>query len=164
MKRTIQYITGLLFLLSCNSNKQENELTGNWYSCSYAKNGDYIEMFVKENQYRYSSNFGTVTPWSEFKISGDTLIQFDKHSTEDSLITNKAIIEFVDKKQIRLDYLTSDETWVFYKINETIKDNLIDSEILRETMRRSREIKCDDTRTDEEKRKDSLLKEINFQF
>ena len=164
MKRTIQYITGFLFLLSCNSNKQENELTGNWYSCSYAKNGDYIEMFVKENQYRYSSNFGTITPWSEFKISGDTLIQFDKHSTEDSLITNKAIIEFVDENQIKLNYLTSDETWVLHKIDETIKNNITDSMILRETMRRSLEINCVDYRTDEEKRKDSLLKEINFQF
>jgi len=143
-------ITGLLFLLSCTSNKQENKLTGNWYSC--AKNGDYIEMFVKDNQYRYSSNFGTITPWSEFKISGDTLIQFDKHNIEDSLFTNKAIIEFVDKKQIRLDHLTSDETWVFYKIDETIKNNITDSIILRETMHRSLEINCVDYRTDEEKR------------
>ena len=67
-------IIGLSFLLSCYTDKQVNKITGNWYNC--AKNGDYIEMFVKENQYRYSSNFGIITPWSEFKISGDNLIQF----------------------------------------------------------------------------------------
>ncbi|MCD4793057.1 MAG: hypothetical protein K8R54_07495 [Bacteroidales bacterium] len=44
-------ITGLFFLLSCNSNNQENKLTGNWYSC--AKNGDYIEIFIKEINFQF---------------------------------------------------------------------------------------------------------------
>ena len=83
MKRAILIIIAFT-TLNCEFRISKTEISGNWYSC--AKNGDYVEMHIKGNKYKYSTDFGNPTNWNEFEIRSDTLIQYDKYVFEDSIL------------------------------------------------------------------------------
>ena len=162
MKQSIYIAFVLTLIYGCVSVKSESSISGHWYSCT--KNGDYVEMHFKKNEYKYSSYFGIASEWNEFKVEGDTLIQYDKFLFEDSIVTNKAKFHFTDKGELKLEYLTSDESWTFFRIDDSIGD-IEDNSVLRlETIERSKARKCVDHRTEEEKKKDSLDRVIDFQF
>ena len=162
MKRLILIALLLLLIFGCEPAKNDGLISGHWYSCS--KNGDYFEMHIKNNMYKYSSGLGVVSEWNEFKLKGDTLIQYDKFRFEDSIVINKATFYFTDKDELKLEYLTSDENWIFHRINEEV-ENIEDNLVLRdETIERSKARNCIDSRTKEQRSMDSLERVIDFQF
>jgi hypothetical protein len=160
MKQSVYIIFLLTVICGCNSKKNENAISGHWYSC--AKNGDYVEMHIKNNRYKYSSDFGLVSEWNELKVKGDTLIQYDKFLFEDSLLTNKAKFNLTHKDEFKLKYLTSDENWTFSRIDMEIGNIEDNSVLINKTIERSKGRKCSDYRTEEEVKKDSLNGIINF--
>jgi hypothetical protein len=157
------YIIILVILQSCTSSKTEASLTGIWYNC--AKDGYYIEMHILNNQYRYSANrLEYVMKPCEFKLSGDTLIQFNTDLYKDSIVINKAIITFINPNLIKLEYLTSDEIWIITRAEAAISHFNNDSEILNGTKRRAVELPCIDKRSEEERKKDTSHTQIDFVF
>lgn len=152
----------LIIVVSCNSSKTTIDISGNWYSC--ARNGDYIEMFVNDNKYKYSSNFGTITHWDKYQISGDTLIQFNTNLLDDSLFINKALIEKNNDDRFILNYLTSVETWEMHRIKGDINIYKSDKKMLEETLQRAAIIACPDFRPEDEKQEKSIEETIEFQF
>ncbi len=52
---------------------QKNDIIGNWYACS--KDGLYIEMFLKNDEYKFSGSNEIITNWCKYYISNDTLYQ-----------------------------------------------------------------------------------------
>lgn len=162
MKKAIITFLILNTFLSCSTEDNKTKILGSWYSCS--SNGDYVEMHIKENQYKYSTDFGIVTKWNEFEIKGNTIFQYDKYVFEDSTIVNKANLYFLEEGMLTLEYFTSDEDWVFHRLDKAII-NIDDNAILnQETKERSNARKCIDQRTEEEKKKDSLDTQVDFQF
>jgi hypothetical protein len=162
MKQSVYIVFLLTIIYGCEFANNDKVISGHWYSC--AKNGDYIEMHIKNNKYKYSTDFGIASKWNELIVKGDTLIQYDKFLFEDSIVTNKAKFELTDKGELKLEYLTSAESWTFFKIDEQI-GNIEDNLVLRDkTIERSKERKCIDYRTREEINKDSLDGVIDFQF
>lgn len=162
----LSQLIGIIFLLiitcGCESISHDEMILGHWYACS--RNGDYVELHIKDHQYKYSSDFGVVSQWNEFIINGDTLIQYDKFVFEDSIVTYRARLHLTDKGELKLDYFTSDENWTFLKISErprNIENNLI---LKQETLERSRTRKCVDQRTEAEIKQDSLNNIFDFQF
>jgi hypothetical protein len=157
------YIIVLFIIQSCASNKTEESLTGIWYNC--AKDGYYIEMHILNNQYRYSTNrLEYVMKPCELQLSGDTLIQFNTGLYKDSAVINKAIITFINPDQFKLEYLTSDEIWILTRAEAAISDFNNDSEILKGTKDRATELPCIDKRSEEERKKDTLNRQIDFVF
>ena len=147
---------------SCGIRIDKTDISGNWCSCS--KNGDYIELHIKGNQYKHSSDFMNPTNWNKFEIKSDTLIQYDKYIFEDSILVNMAKFQFMKNGELELKYLISDEYWKLKRINKNIQ-NLEDNIILKkETIERSMEAECADKRTNEERKRDSLDMQIDFEF
>ena len=159
---TVSILIVITTILNCGSRISTASLSGNWYSC--AKNGNYIEMHIKESTYKYSTDFGNPTKWNEFEVKSDTLIQYDKFVLEDSIIVNKAKFRFTKNGDLKLQYLTSNENWTFKRIDEEIKDIEDNFSLKKETFERSRKIKRIDQRTNKERGKDSIDMEIDFKF
>ena len=160
MKKSIYIIPVLFIIIGCKPIKNDARFSGHWYSC--AKNGDYIELHIKNNEYKYSTDFGDPTNWNEFEVKGDTLIQYNGFIFEDSTVIDKAKFHFIDKNEFILEYLTSDESWTFQRLDEEIKNVENNLALKNETIERSKIRKCIDNRTDEEK--DSLDVILDFQF
>ncbi len=158
----ILFVFGLLVRFSCEatSNNSKNDF-GNWYSC--ASDGFYLEMITNNNFYRFSSNHGYVSEWSEFKVNGDTLIQYDASTFKDSIIIKKALIKYVNNKELNLFFIESNEHWTFYRIYEKINNIDNNKELTESTKQRANKFKCKDQRTPSEIEKDSS-KVIYFQF
>lgn len=161
MKKAILIIIAFA-MLNCEFRISKPEISGNWYSC--AKNGDYVEMHTKGNKYKYSTDFGNPTNWNEFEIKSDTLIQNDKFVFEDSTIVNVARFQFTQNGDLELEYLTSNEKWTFKKIESKILNVEDDLALKKGTIERSKNTKCIDQRTNEERKKDSLEMQIDFKF
>lgn len=121
-------------------------------------------MHIKGNKYKFSSDFVSPTNWNEFEILKDTFIQYNKYIFEDSLVTNKAIFFFTNKNELKLAYLTSDENWTLHKLTGRIKNVENNLALNNETIKRSKDRKCIDLRTEEEIKKDSLDRYIQFKF
>lgn len=158
MKKIVFTISILLLIFSCKTELKASKISGSWYSCAH--NGDYIEMHIKGNKYKYSMDFAAPINWNEFEIKQDTLFQYNNYIFPDSLIINKATIKFTDNETLKIDYFTSDESWTFKKLNEDIANIENDFKLQLETIQRSKNAKCIDYRTEEEKKRDS----IDFEF
>ncbi|MEI6349010.1 MAG: hypothetical protein WCP69_13775 [Bacteroidota bacterium] len=156
------FICVLIFLNSCIGRPAKNAFSGNWYTCG--KDGTYYELLIKNNLFKFSTNKGLITKWYNFKITGDTLSYEDPYLYKDSVITKKSIIRFNNIDEMRLEYITSNEQWTFYRINEKISDIENDDKLKISTRERGQNADCPDKRTEEERRQDSLIKQINFQF
>ena len=163
--KLIIFLVSIVFLEACSLTKEKNEFSGNWYTCG--KDGLYDELLIKGNKFKQSASNGIITQWCEFKIKGDTFTTFDPYKFKDSVVINKAKITFVNKNEIMLDYITSDEHWTFYRLDESI-NNVDDNDKLgKSTNSRSLKYHCPDLRTKEEKMKDSLergMHSVKFQF
>jgi hypothetical protein len=94
-------------------------------------------------------------------LSGDTLIQFDNYSYKDSMAVYKAIVTFEKPDRISLEYLTSDEHWIFFKTD--VRDLVNDSVLVKGMLSRMEDLPCVGERPDDEKEKDSIPK-IEFVF
>ena len=160
--RTLLFLILFLVVISCNNIKQITSLEGNWYSCS--KRGDYIEFIVKNDSYRYSSNLGIVTPWFKYKINKDTLFQYDTNKVYDSMVIKKSIISFSKNGKLFMNYITSNENWIMFRIDEDISNIQDDDLLLKGTKERSKKINCQDIRRKEEKIQDSINSIIDFRF
>jgi hypothetical protein len=120
-------------------------------------------MITNNNFYRYSSNNGCVSEWSEFLVNGDTLIQYDASTFKDSIMIKKALIKHVNNKELNLFFIESNEHWTFYRIDEKINDIDNNKELTKNTKQRANKYNCKDQRTPSEIEKDSS-KFIYFQF
>lgn len=162
MKKSVYVVLLLTIIVSYQSFRGERNISGHWYSC--AKNGNYVELHFKNNLYKYSTDFGLETEWNEFEIKGDTIIQYDNFLFEDSIVINRAIFKLGDSNELKLEYLSSDETWIFSKIEGEIgntEDNLV---LRNETIERSKQRTCIDYRTKKEIKNDYLDSLIDFKF
>jgi hypothetical protein len=160
--RFLILLFSIIILYSCARGTSKNQFFGNWYSCG--KDGTYYELLIQGNLFKFSTNKGLITEWYNFKITGDTLSYEDPYLLTDSVITIKSIIHFNNVNEMRLEYLTSNEQWTFYRIQEKITDIENDEKLKILTRDRSKKANCLDKRTEEEIRQDSLVKEIYFQF
>ncbi len=131
---------------------------GNWYSCT--EDGFYVEMLTKKNQYKFSAANKIVTPWCQYKISGDTLYQYDTDFIKDSVVVKTAKISYINNDEIELKYITSDETWRFYRMEQNISNLENDSALNLETCKRAKLLNCIDNQANP----DSIQKMIYFQF
>ena len=152
----------IILLCSCATGTTKNKFSGNWYTCG--KDGTYYELLIQGNLFKYSTNKGLITKWYNFKIIGDTLSYEEPNLLADSIITIKSIIHFNNVNEMRLEYITSNEQWTFYRIQEKITDIENDEKLKVFTRDRSKKANCLDKRTEEEIRQDSSVKEIYFQF
>ena len=152
----------MIFLYSCATGTTKNKFYGNWYTCG--KDGTYYELLIKGNLFKYSTNKGLITKWNNYKINGDTLSYEDPTLYKDSLITIKSIIQFNSVDEMSLEFISSNEQWTFYRIQEKITSIEHDDKLKVGTHKRSQNIECPDKRTEEEKSQDSLSKQIYFQF
>ena len=116
----LHIIFSIIILYSCVRGTIKNQFSGNWYSCG--KDGTYYELLIQGNLFKYSTNKGLITEWYNFKITGDTLSYEDLYILADSVITIISIIHFNNVNEMRLEYLTSNEQWTFYRIQEKITD------------------------------------------
>lgn len=159
----LRHLFAILFTLllsSCQTTK--NEFSGNWYTCD--NKGGYFELIIRDHSFKYSTSYGLVTDWYKFNVSGDTLTYADPYLFKDSVITVKSKISFNNDGEMTQNFITSDETWVYHRINESI-ENIDDKEKLKsDTKKRAEQIACPDMRSTEEKQQDSLMKDIYFQF
>lgn len=128
-----------LFTYGCTS-YNKSIVDGHWYTC--AENGDYIEWHMIQKKYCFTSDFGLHSGWGKYQVSGDTLIQFDETTYEDSLVLVKAIIVPVTENQIRLEYNNLNETWILNKINEPVNLYETKEEIKAATILRARSVNC----------------------
>lgn len=151
--------------MSCNSNNSlKYNLTGNWRTCT--NDGSYFELFMTDSSYRFATSYGLMTEWSRYSIKGDTLIQQSKVlniTYPDSFFIAKAIINRTSNESFTLDYLTSNEKWIFHRLEEEIKQNE-PHKILMGINKRADKIDCPDLRTKEEKKQDSLDSLVPFEF
>lgn len=147
-----------LLIIGCKPKASTNTLIGNWYSCS--RSGDYIEMYVVDKKYKYITDFQLPQNWNEYRVSGDTLIQHYFDNILDTTYYSKALIHFVNESQISIDYLTFKEVWVLNKLTNPIIDINNDSLLMAGIKLRSINANCQDQRSHEEKKRDSLI----FQF
>lgn len=147
-----------IILLACSlPNKAASKFAGNWYTCS--KDGLYLECFIKDKFFIFAANNGIITQHENVSIIGDTLIYSDSYLFKDSLVIKKAILHFVSDKQFTLDFPTSNEHWIFYKLAENIPNMDNPEKLLLDIGKRAKKYHCIDTKTG----KDSLEK-IYFQF
>ena len=150
-------------LIGCGfSNIRQDRFSENWYTCS--KDGLYIELLIKANSFKYSASNGLITKYCNFKINYDTLIFSEPNLFEDSIIIKKAMITFISDDQLIMDFITSNEHWTFNKLKEKIFDIDNNEQLLIGTEKRAKKYTCLDTRTKDEKTKDSLDKQIDFKF
>lgn len=162
MKKAILITSILVTIFSCKTKSTNSFIIGNWYGCT--QNGDYIEMHVKGNLYKYSTDFSNPTNWNKFEIKSDTLIQYDKFMYPDSINVNKAILKFSKSEELKLKYFISGESLTLSKLDDKI-ENIENNILLKiETIERSKKVKCSDLRTEKERKKDSLNKIIEFKF
>jgi hypothetical protein len=63
-----------------------------------------------------------------------------------------------------MDFITSNEHWTFNKLKEKIFDIDNNEQLLIGTEKRAKKYSCLDTRTKDEKTKDSLDRQIDFKF
>jgi hypothetical protein len=161
MKLLFFTIVTIIFI-SCNTCNDKNNFSGNWYTCG--KDGNYYELLIKDHVFKYSTKNGLITEWYEFKISDDTLIYNDPYLHKDSVLIIRSKISFINKDEMELDFTTSDEKWIFYRINETINDIDNNEKLLTGTKQRAEKAGCTDKRSEEEKQQDSLMKKNDFQF
>lgn len=138
--RTILFIILLLALQSCSLENEAINFAGNWSGC--VREGDYIEMLVKKNQYRYSTGTGLVTNWKEFKIEGDTVYYFNNDPNMDSLITVKSRIQYIRKNKMKLKFSETGEVWRLKRIEEAIPDLENRANIIKGTQTRSLSAPC----------------------
>lgn len=148
----------LTIISGCSIQKNTHSINGNWCACSTS--GDYIEMYVVEDQYKYVTDFQYHQDWNEYSISGDTLIQSNVVDLFDTIFQNKGIIRFISESQISINYLTSDEFWVLNKLKEPITDLNNDSLLIAAVEHRSALANCQGLRSGKERANDS----ITFQF
>lgn len=162
MKQAKHIALVLLLLFGCTARKNVALLSGHWWG--FSKYGDYVEMHIKHNAYKYSTDFTKPTDWNAFEIKGDTLIQYAKFLFPDTIFISKAKFHYTDKGDLVLEYLTSNEDWILHKLEEDI-ENIENNPLLRyETIKRSKKRKWIDRRTDEERKRDSLERIIDFRF
>lgn len=126
--------------------KQTNMIQGNWSNCS--EDGYYIEIFFEDNLYRSSDNDGYVSEWLKFEISGDTLIQYDPYTVEDTVVVSKAIINTLNKDSLSLSYLPNDNEWILIRIIDKDIDINEDSKLVNGTRLRSYDADCLTTHKD----------------
>jgi hypothetical protein len=154
----------LISFESCSLAKSKNKFEGNWYAC--AKDGFYIELLAKNNTFTFSSNYGSITNY-EFQILGDTLVYTDLPASKqkDSVMIQKAKVSFPQVDVMMLDYISSQEHWVFYRIKDAITSIDYDKKLTKATQKRAKTHNCIDKRTKQEKIADSLRQPmIYFQF
>ena len=157
----INYIFILfLILFSCGLNTNEKKLQGNWYAC--LKGGEYFEMYIDKDKYRYVTSFGLIFDWNEYRMKDETMIQIESASC-DSIIVNESQINFINKNQFEfIDTIGSKIQWTFYRIEDEVIYYDNDSIMINEAKKRSTKVNCPDLRTDEEKLQDSLLLNIDY--
>ena len=156
------YLLTIILITGCVLNKNINQFSGNWYTCG--NDGTYYELLIKGKVFRYATSKGLITEWYKFKISGDTLIYADPYLNKDSVFTVKAKMTFNNNDEMAFEYIASDEHWTFHRIRETIHDIDNNDKLIKSTHERGEKVNCIDKRTDEEKKRDSLMKPIDFQF
>lgn len=152
----------VLLLFSCSESNNKTEFSGNWYTCG--KDGNYYELLIKEYAFKYSTKNGLITNWYKFRISGDTLIYEDPYLYKDSVIVIKSKISFINADEMKLNFTTSAEEWIFYRIEEKVNNIDNNDKLLIDTRKRAEKINCADKRSEKEKQQDSLMKNIDFQF
>ncbi len=147
-----------VILLACSlPHKAASKFAGNWYTCS--KDGLYVECFIKQKSFIFAASNGIVTQHDDYNIIGDNLIYSDAYLFKDSLVIKKAIIHFVSDTQFTLDYISSDEHWVFHKLREDIPNIENHKELLLDLKKRAIKHQCID-----KTQNDAVKKEIYFQF
>ena len=172
MKNLLLLATTSLIFFSCDSNLKSNKLIGNWYTCG--KDGSYIEWYVKDETYKFCTD-GLLEAQSEkYTISKDTIISQSPYKEIGNEVS-KAIMHFKDNGDVELNYITSNENWIFHPLNAEIKpypDELTFDEevykqyqeVVEDLKERQKLVNCPDTRTKDEIKQDSINSNINFQF
>lgn len=138
--KSILFIILLLALQSCSLEKEAQNISGNWSAC--VRDGDYIEMFVVNHKYRYSTGTGLITNWKEFKIEADTMYYFNNDPNMDSVITVKSRIQYIRKNKMKLKFSATGEVWKLKRIEEAIPDLENRANIMKGTQTRSLSAPC----------------------
>jgi len=171
---SILIITVILIFTSIRC-KEQKRITGNWYYCQ--KDGLYIEIYVKDNFFKFCTESNLTPGKYTFKYKSKTLVYYDPYKLNDSLKFIKVRVSFPTKNTMIWKYIGIDESWTLNRINENIREfpdslnsvNFAETmklyeQVVEDTKRRSKIINCPDIRTEEQKRIDSLEILNGFQF
>ena len=173
MKYIFYHLTLLTLLSSsCNPKSKTNKLVGNWYTCG--PDGSYIEWYVKNDKYKFCTDKHLEAQCENYTIIKDTLISKSPYKEKENQVS-KALMHFKENGDLELNYITSNENWVFHPLDVKIKpysDELTFNkeiakqyqEVVDDLKKRQQLINCPDTRSKEEIKQDSINSIINFQF
>jgi hypothetical protein len=150
-------------------------IVGNWYTCG--PDGYYIEMYVKEAVFYFCTEDNFAPQNYPYKYNSDTLVYFDPYASNESFKTKKVIVSFQTENEMTWNYISTGERWTYHKLNIKLMEfpdsitsqNFIETlnvyeKLKNDTKKRARKMKCPDLRSEEQKRRDSLNRRIDFQF
>jgi hypothetical protein len=158
MKKLPLLLLATLFLTGCTPEKIEDKIQGNWSTCSYR--GDYIELYIQDDQYSEVTDFDLTLPWKKFAIEGDSLYQETEFTRGEMLVIGSKI-ELPDPNTFVL-YFKGEKPWTFHRIEESITISENDAINIANTKKRAEKCNCPDQRTEEEIHQDS--NKVYFQF
>lgn len=140
--RKLLLIISTILIFGCNTKPDEKSLVGVWSNC--AEDGFYQEMQVTKKQYRYVSNAGKVYIWENYEFDGKHL-KFEEKQMNDSVRISEANVVFIAEDQIKIEFLSTDETWIWNKVDETIDLSTSDKDIIEGVISRAKSSGCNAT-------------------